>query len=81
MIHIPTLAPETIFHIGSFPVTNTIINVWLAMAIFLVLGILIKKQLSLRPGKFQNFFEYILEMLMGYFDQVTGDRKNTMRFI
>lgn len=81
MIHIPTLAPETIFHIGSFPVTNTIINVWLAMAIFLVIGILIKKQLSLRPGKFQNFFEYILEMLMGYFDQVTGDRKKTMRFM
>lgn len=80
-IHIPTLAPETILHIGSFPVTNTIINVWLAMAIFLVIGIFIKKQLSLRPGKFQNFFEYILEMLMGYFDQVTGDRKKTLRFM
>lgn len=80
-IHIPTLAPETIFHIGSFPVTNTMINVWLAMAIFLVIGIFIKKQLSLRPGKFQNFFEYILEMLMGYFDQVTGDRKKTLRFM
>ncbi len=81
MIHIPTLAPETIFHIGSLPVTNTMINVWLAMAIFLVIGIIIKKQLSLRPGKFQNFFEYILEMLMGYFDQVTGDRKKTLRFM
>ncbi|MCX6780192.1 MAG: F0F1 ATP synthase subunit A [Candidatus Magasanikbacteria bacterium] len=81
MIHIPTLAPETVFHIGSLPVTNTMINVWLAMAIFLVIGILIKKQLSLRPGKFQNFFEYILEMLMGYFDQVTQDRKKTLRFM
>lgn len=81
MIHIPTLAPETLFHIGALPVTNTMINVWLAMAIFLVIGILIKKQLSLRPGKFQNFFEYILEMLMGYFDQVTGDRKKTLRFM
>lgn len=80
-IHIPTLAPETLFHIGSLPVTNTMINVWLAMAIFLVIGILIKKQLSFRPGKFQNFFEYILEMLMGYFDQVTGDRKKTLRFM
>ncbi len=80
-IHIPTLAPETLFHIGSLPVTNTMINVWLAMAIFLVVGIIIKNQLSLRPGKFQNFFEYILEMLMGYFDQVTGDRKKTLRFM
>ena len=80
-IHIPTLAPDTLFHIGALPVTNTMINVWLAMAIFLVVGIFIKKQLSLRPGKFQNFFEYILEMLMGYFDQVTGDRKKTLRFM
>lgn len=81
MIHIPTLAPETVFYIGSLPVTNTMINVWIALGIFVVIGIIIKKQLSLRPGKFQNFFEYILELLMGYFDQVTGDRKKTMRFM
>ncbi len=81
MIHIPTLAPETVFHIGSLPVTNTMINVWIALAIFVVIGILIKSRLSLRPGKFQNFFEYILELLMGYFDQVTGDRKKTLRFM
>lgn len=80
-IHIPTLAPETVFHIGQLPVTNTMINVWIALGIFLVIGILIKKQLSLRPGKFQNFFEYILDLLMGYFDQVTGDRKKTLRFM
>ncbi len=80
-IHIPTLAPETVFHFGQFPITNTMINVWLAIAIFLVVGIIIKINLSFRPGKFQNFFEYILELLMGYFDQVTGDRKKTMRFM
>ena len=80
-IHIPTLAPEVVFHIGQLPVTNTMINVWLAMVIFLVIGIIIKVNLSFRPGKFQNFFEYILELLMGYFDQVTGDRKKTLRFM
>jgi F-type H+-transporting ATPase subunit a len=80
-IHIPTLAPETVFHLGTLPITNTMINVWLAMLIFLVIGIIIKAKLSFRPGKFQNFFEYILELLMGYFDQVTGDRKKTLRFM
>jgi len=81
MIHIPTLAPEVVFHIGQLPVTNTMINVWLAMIIFLIIGIVIKTNLSFRPGKFQNGFEYILELLMGYFDQVTGDRKKTLRFM
>src|SRR3989339_1774179 len=80
-IHIPTLAPEVVFHIGQLPVTNTMINVWLAIIIFLVIGIFIKTNLSFRPGKFQNSFEYILELLMGYFDQVTGDRKKTLRFM
>ncbi len=81
MIHIPTLAPEILFHIGKLPVTNTMINVWLAIIIFLIVGIVIQVNLSFRPGKFQNFFEYILELLIGYFDQVTGDRKKTMRFM
>lgn len=80
-MHIPTLAPEVIFHIHGLAVTNTIINVWIAIIIFLVIGILVKKKISLRPGKMQNFMEYFLEILMGYFDQVTGDRKKTLCFM
>jgi len=80
-IHIPTLAAETVFHIGTLPITNTIINAWLAIIIFLIIGFLLRRQLSLRPGKLQNFAEYILELLMGYFDQVTGDRKKTIKFL
>lgn len=80
-MHIPTLAPETLFHIGNIPVTNTIINAWLAIIIFLTIGLLLRRQLALRPGKLQNFFEFILETLMDYFDQVTGERKKTLRFL
>ncbi len=80
-IHIPTLAPDVLFHIGGFAITNTIINAWLAIIIFLILGIFIKKSVSLRPGKLQNACEYYLEALMAYFDQVTGDRKKTLKFL
>ncbi len=80
-IHIPQLAPDLLFHIGPIPVTNTVINVWIALLIFLVIGIFIKRKLSLRPTKLQNGFEYILELLFPYFDQVTGDRKKTIRFL
>ncbi len=80
-IHIPGLAPEVLFHMGPVPVTNTVVNVWIAIIIFLILGILIKRKVSMRPGKFQNGFEYILELLLPYFDQVTGDRKKTTRFL
>jgi len=80
-MHIPTLQPEILFHIAGFPITNTIINAWLAIVIFLVLGFFIKKNARLKPGKLQNAAEFFLELLLGYFDQVTGDRKRTIRFL
>ncbi|HQF57285.1 MAG TPA: F0F1 ATP synthase subunit A [Candidatus Magasanikbacteria bacterium] len=80
-IHIPTLAPETLFHIGNISITNTMINAWIAIIIFLILGILIKRKIALRPGKLQNWCEYFLDLILGYFDQVTGDRKKTIKFL
>lgn len=79
--HIPPLAPEVVFHAGRFPITNTMLNVWLAIGMFLAMGLFLRRSLSLRPGKLQNFFEYILESVLGYFDQVTGDRRRTIRFL
>jgi len=80
-MHIPTLAPDTLTTIGGFAITNTMVNAWIALVIFLVLGLILRKSISLRPKKLQNFIEYFLEILLGYFDQVTGDRKKTMRFL
>jgi F-type H+-transporting ATPase subunit a len=80
-IHIPTLAPEVLFHIGPLGITNTMVNAWIAIIVFLVLGIMIYKNTKLKPGKLQNACEYILELLLPYFDQVTGDRKKTIRFL
>ncbi len=80
-IHIPTLAPEVIFQIGSLNITNTMINAWVAILIFLVLGIFVRKSVKLSPGKLQNWCEYFLEAVLGYFDQVTGGRKKTIKFL
>lgn len=80
-IHIPTLAPETLFHVGQFSITNTMINVWLAIIIFFIFGLFVKRACRLKPTKLQNWCEYFLEILLGYFDQVTGDRKKTMKFL
>lgn len=80
-MHIPTLAPEVLFTLKNIPITNTMINAWLAIVIFLILGIIIKKKAKLKPGKFQNGCEFFLEGLLGYFDQVTGERKKTLRFL
>lgn len=80
-MHIPELAPEKLFEIGGIPITNTIVNAWIAIAIFLVLGMLIRRNVKLIPGKLQNFCEYFLESILKYFDQVTGERKKTIKFL
>ena len=79
--HIPTLSPEIIFHIGPFGITNTIINSWIAIIIFLFIGLLTFRRASLKPKKLQNFIEYFLEKLFVYFDEVTGSRKKTLTFL
>lgn len=80
-IHIPSLIPDVIFHIGNFPVTNTMINASLATGILLIIGIIITVSARLRPGKFQNACEFFLEALLGYFDQVTGSREKSRQFL
>jgi len=80
-MHLPELAPEIIGFLGGLAITNTMINAILGTIIFLIIGLILYVKINLRPGKLQNFFEYILELLMGYFDQVTGDRKKTLKFL
>lgn len=80
-IHIPPLPPEPLFQIGSLTITNTIVNTWIGICLLFVLGLAISRKVRLRPGAFQNGCEYILELILPYFDQVTGDRKKTIRFL
>lgn len=52
----------------------------MALGIFSVLAILLRRRFGLRPSRLQNGCEYVLELLFGYLDQVTGSRELTMRF-
>lgn len=79
-IHIPTLAPEVLFQAGGVSVTNTLVNAWLAIFIFLAIGLVVVRRVRLRPSRWQLMMETVIETLWGYFDQVTGDRAKTQRF-
>ena len=48
---------------------------------FLIVGFFIKRGIKDVPGKFQNFFEAVLEFLLSYVDRVTGDRKKSLKFM
>lgn len=86
MLALPPLAAEPIFHISTLPVTNTVINSTLTMLGFVVFAFLINRAvkrfgISKAPRGILNFFEGLLELLYGYFDTVTRDRKKTIQFL
>jgi F-type H+-transporting ATPase subunit a len=77
----PTLASETIFHIGGFEVRNTIITAVMTMTVWLVVGLLVKrKKYALVPSGIQNFVEVIVEGLFKFFNGIVGDEEKTKKF-
>lgn len=84
---LPTLASEIMFYVGTFPVTNTYINSTITVLLFGIFGFFLnlsmKKYYSKEsaPKGLLNFFEAVLETIMGYFDQVTGNREKTIKFL
>lgn len=60
--------------------TNAYINSTLTVILFAVLAFFIRRSISDVPKGLQNFFEMIIESLLGFFDQVTGDRKKSLKF-
>lgn len=76
LIHV-SLKPETLFHIGSFPVTNSL---WVAYVISIGLVITLvyaARTMKAVPGRFQLFVETIITGLYNLIHSVTQNEKVT----
>jgi F-type H+-transporting ATPase subunit a len=77
----PTLASETVFHLGEFEVRNTLLMAWLAMAILIVVALFIQgTRFKLIPGRFQTAVEMVIGGLFSFFNSVVQDEGQTRRF-
>jgi len=56
-----SLAPDILFHIGPFPVTNTILGMLLVDAIVLSGIYFVYKKIAVVPGKLQAIFEIAMD--------------------
>lgn len=75
-------AAEPIFHIGSFAITNALINSWIAVAVFVVVAFVFRRSMtSGAPGKLQNTIEAVVDLLLGEIQKVTGDRARAVAFL
>lgn len=77
--HEITIYAEPIFHIGKFEITNSLLNSWLAVIVIIILCIVLRLKLKKVPSKIQHIFEILLDGALGLVDQVTNDRKISLK--
>jgi F-type H+-transporting ATPase subunit a len=75
-----SLSAESLFHIGSFPVTNTLVMTFALSAMIIICSFILRSRLQLVPRGFQNVFEYVLEAFLNLVDSVTQNREQTKKF-
>lgn len=77
--HEHTLFAETVFHVGDFPITNSLLTSWVAVFLILILSIIIRAKNSRIPSVFQSFVEMIINGALSMMDLVTNDREKSKR--
>lgn len=79
--HEATLFAEPVLSIGSFTITNSLINSVATVLILVLFFILVGRKIKKVPKGIQNFFEMILEGAISFFTTITGDRKKSEKFL
>lgn len=70
-VHV-SLAAETLFHVGPIPVTNSMLTMFIVMALLLIVGRLIAVRAKIIPGRVQSAFEEIVEFMLGVVEGAGG---------
>ena len=78
---LPPAAAETIFHIGSFPITNSMVNGWIAVVFFVCVAFFVQRNIKKIPKGFQNFVEAVVEFMLVEVEKVAGDKKKARQFL
>jgi len=65
-----SVAPKTLFYIGSFPFTNSLLMTFVADIIVIGVAIAATRNMQLVPRGLQNFMEMVIEFLYGIFRNV-----------
>jgi len=72
-----SLAPEVLFSVGKFPITNTVIDTLLVDAIVLSIVVYIQKKAAIVPTFFQTLIELAMEQFYSLTESTAG--KYTMQ--
>lgn len=66
------LSPKTVFTVAGIGITDTIITMWLVMAILIGLALFVRLTMKYLPKGFQNLVEWALGGLFDFMEEVGG---------
>lgn len=75
-----SLAAEKIGHIGSLPITNSMLTSWIATLLLVLLAFFGTRKMKYSPKGVQNFLEFTIESLISLVDGVMNDMKATKKY-
>lgn len=78
-LHI-SLAAERVGTFLGLPITNSLLMSWVVMAILILTTALVYRNLKLVPGPVQNFFEWMVEYILGMMEQIFGSKALAERY-
>jgi len=74
-----SLAPEVLFYIGSWPITNSLFWFFCLWLLLLIGAIILKRNLKLVPGKVQNLIEIAISGAYEFTESIIGKGKKAER--
>lgn len=76
-----SLKAEELFHIGAFPVTNSILLSAIILVLIGIAGFTLRSRITLIPKGFQNLMEAALEGFLKIMDSVLGSREKSEKYL
>jgi F-type H+-transporting ATPase subunit a len=74
------IQPDVIFYIGPLPVTNTLLCTWISIIVLVALFYAGTRRRDMIPRGMQNFMEWVVELLLGLVESVSGKEKGKKFF-
>ncbi|OGZ49103.1 MAG: ATP synthase F0 subunit A [Candidatus Ryanbacteria bacterium RIFCSPLOWO2_02_FULL_47_14] len=75
-----SIKAEELFHIGSWPVTNSLLLALVSLVVLAVTAFALHRKLALIPGKLQGIFEMFADEMLGLMDSVLGGRAMSEKY-
>ncbi len=75
-----SISAETLFHVGNFAVTNSILTSFIIFCILIFFAFVLRRRISLLPGMFQSVIEVLFEQIITFMENVLGSRAKAERY-